>query len=157
MRNIKFRGKDKKGKWYFGDLSRNEDSFFITSTGLSLSKQVDPQTIGQLTDLQDINGLDIYEGDIIWNPKSKEIYEVAMIDGAFRVLEDGFKGEDLYWTLGHGDFKVIGNIHDDQIFKTEEEYENAKQKLIDDFDRGVFKRQIEIASILKQSKWINKT
>ena len=110
MRKIKFRGRDRDGKWYFGNLKVREDDPTWATVAAWI---VDPETVGEFTDLQDSEGVDVFEGDIIQNADHlKEIYEVAMIDGAFRILEEGFKGEDLYWTLGHGNFKVIGNIHD---------------------------------------------
>ena len=110
MRKIKFRGRDRDGKWYFGNLKLREDDPTWAAVAAWV---VDPETVGEFTGLQDINGVDIYEGDIIQSVNHlTEIFEVAMIDGAFRILAEGFKGEDLYRTLKHDNFKVIGNIHD---------------------------------------------
>ena len=100
MRKIKFRGRDRDGKWYFGNLKLREDDPTWAAVAAWV---VDPETVGEFTGLQDINGVDIYEGDIIQDKN---------LDGAFRILAEGFKGEDLYWTLKHDNFKVIGNIHD---------------------------------------------
>ena len=113
MRKIKFRGKDiESGKWLFGSLVTHRDDTAFLADGF-IQSQVDPQTVGEFTGLQDVAGKDIYEGDIIQSVNHlTEIFEVAMIDGAFRILAEGFKGEDLYRTLKHDNFKVIGNIHD---------------------------------------------
>ena len=63
MRTIKFRGKSAlNGKWLFGYLSwyQEEDSGrFING------KLVDSGTVGQFIGLYDIEGKEIYEGDIV--------------------------------------------------------------------------------------------
>ena len=135
MREIKFRGKAKCGDWAYGNLVKIPNEILIVTSVPFAFKEKDPEhwkimeyngiknsitvycvlskTVGEFTDLQDSEGVDVFEGDIIQNADHlKEIYEVAMIDGAFRILAEGFKGEDLYWTLKHDNFKVIGNIND---------------------------------------------
>lgn len=61
MRTIKFRGKSAlNGKWLFGYLSWYQDpDRFING------KLVDSETVGQFTGLYDIEGKEIYEGDIV--------------------------------------------------------------------------------------------
>lgn len=62
MRTIKFRGKSavNKNKWLFGYLSWYQDpDRFING------KLVDFETVGQFTGLHDIEGKEIYEGDIV--------------------------------------------------------------------------------------------
>lgn len=71
MREIKFRGKNSKGVWIYGDLLHNRGETFIAPIGIAnpLSTANDykviARTIGEYTGLTDSSGKDIFEGDIL--------------------------------------------------------------------------------------------
>lgn len=76
-RTIKFRGKSlvdigniKKGDWVYGGISYDTDRVWIDIPYIG-QVLVDPETIGQFTELYDNTKKEIYEGDIV----SKEVFD----------------------------------------------------------------------------------
>ena len=131
MRRIKFRGKcvaDSKyaGQWVYGgysepqeDCKQNEGLITVYLGGSSTCKyHVIPNTIGQFTGLCDINGKEIYEGDIIKSSHGTIHYIVYDNDLAcFKAVVARYNPSNEYSNLSKGwiahlDEEVIGNIHD---------------------------------------------
>lgn len=127
MREILFRGKgDSKyndGSWQYGYLCIDKDGDYQIR-GSCWSRTVLPETVGQYTGLEDINGKKIFEGDIVlgvgglpWliafelnafvaKDYSMEIY--------FSLAEQwDYNWEDKKYIQPSDKFEVIGNIYDD--------------------------------------------
>lgn len=116
MRQIKFRAQDiASNKWLYGDLRHHKDDVCIFEQGGNKGEQVKRDTVGQFTGLRDINGKDIYEGDILdVNYADEESYlEVRFVRGVFAFLWDGDLDDEFPCNAPtHEWAKVIGNIYD---------------------------------------------
>lgn len=116
MREIKFRAKDiASNKWLFGDLRHHKDDVCIFDQGGTKGEQVKRETVGQFTGLRDINGKDIYEGDILdVSYADEESYlEVRFVRGVFAFLWNGDIDDEFPCNAPtHEWAKVIGNIYD---------------------------------------------
>ncbi|OKP91402.1 YopX family protein [Paenibacillus sp. P32E] len=112
-REIKFRGKDVAGEWHYGLLTvlpksvrmLQKGSYISNDAGLPFAYQVRPETVGQYTGLQDKNGREIYEGDILhWNIGFDMYSAVECQDGSF------WSGETL--LADSLEEEVVGNIYE---------------------------------------------
>lgn len=117
MRQIKFRAQDvASNKWLYGDLRHHKDDVCIFEQGGTKGEQVKRDTVGQFTGLRDINGKDIYEGDILDVSYADEdsYLEVRFVRGVFAFLWNGDLDDEFPCNAPtHEWAKVIGNIYDD--------------------------------------------
>lgn len=148
-REVKFRGRNPLTKqWEYGflitvdlsseKLSKNltaiikENAWYEPSEGIGGFKLVEPQTVGQYTGLNDKNGKQIYEGDIVHIVGKTRVTEnIKDSQGVFYItVEEGNWGFDFNWEHIKGyacsthimgctdndnrmdNVEVIGNIHD---------------------------------------------
>ena len=113
MRKILFRGKRlDNGEWVYGllvDILKECARLRMVVNGFVKYITVKSSTIGQYTGLTDKNGKKIFEGDIIFDPETKENYIVEFDEGGF-CAGDMFL--QAYISFDEFDSEVIGNIHD---------------------------------------------
>lgn len=108
-REIKFRGLRLDGNgWVYGDLLSRFKMTLLHNVrnGRTCYEVITPESVGQFTGLQDKNGVDTYDHDII--KYLGKIYEIRYFDSAY-----GFFIDDVHhgWISSSIEFEVIGNIH----------------------------------------------
>ena len=108
MREIKFRAWlkgvfDEEGDMVYFDLFSTDGNYIVNEERSVLGGDA----VMQYTGLKDVNGKEVYEGDIVKANKIGKNYEVKFKKGAF------YAGDNLlHQFLNHMDCEVIGNIYE---------------------------------------------
>lgn len=125
MREIKFRGKAINGDWVYGLLTKKKIrnsgtiSCAIATGNCSLGETVPviEETIGEFTGCKDINGVEIYDGDIL---KDNYGHTCPLIraDGGWRMdypkYHDAVPFIFAYPYIQMFGIEVVGNIFEDK-------------------------------------------
>lgn len=128
-RELKFRGiSTKTGRFIYGDLINNPEFETTVAIGLFDNQpgngidtppyhsydlfEVKSDTIGQFTGLNDKNGKEIYECDIL-KDKYSDLYIVHFKNGAF-VYKSITEKLDLFYNLSNSNIEceIVGNIYE---------------------------------------------
>lgn len=118
MREIIFRGiSTTTGEWHYGNLtiltnadftSHDKGSYISNRTGgRPFAHQVLPETVSQYTCFKDIDDNEIYEGHIL---DDDDRFAVYFRRGSF-FAANYYEETDLDFILKLGEFKIIGDIH----------------------------------------------
>lgn len=123
-KQFKFRGKSKNG-WIYGDLIHNREKVYIAPLGIAnpLSSPddfvVDENTVCQYTGFDDVDGTEIYDGDLVYSTCNEEESEKVCV-GYYNCLL-AFMPLDMYGTprmvkpYDFYGYKVAGNIFDNNL------------------------------------------
>ena len=90
MKVYKFRGKSfESGKYVYGDLIQGDNGVYIRRWSDNAQIEVDNDTIAQFTGECDINGEELYEGDVLEFDYDGVHYEYTIELWGFALAEDG--------------------------------------------------------------------
>lgn len=113
-RIIKFRAQDEDKIWHFGNYDQDNQEIFYTHIDADGCHRahipIVPCTVGEFSGFKDIDGVEIYEGDILKG--ADLIVKVVWENGHFLAYDLDEISDYLDFLLNTFRLKVIGNIHD---------------------------------------------
>jgi len=132
MRKIKFRGQRKKdGRWIYGAYIPNDCTYWTEPSIADMNHrfEIRPETLGEYTGFNDLEGTEIYEGDILQLDDTGDIEGFLIVN--FGDNEGTMWGRENYGffitftnaklnKINRQDFmywfrkgvRVVGNVHD---------------------------------------------
>lgn len=121
MREIKFRGRtldEKPVHWVYGYLNNDEGGLYICQP-FNAKVYVDPETVGQFTGMEDVNGSQIYEGDVVElkNWDGNKVRGVVVHDDRYAMF--GIARYNDIHNILHKKPKLVGNVFDNKKFHKE--------------------------------------
>ena len=120
MREIEFRGMDKDGDWYHGDLLHHDNNVLIIVDGFGRQHKIVNETLGQFTGYYDCKCIKIYEGDILQDTQLEDwLFKVEWQYDCFVAIGNPDVVGKLYgWSLdsllNRASHKIVGNIHNNK-------------------------------------------
>jgi hypothetical protein len=116
MRQVKFRGLLQSGVFIYGSYVTDEKDYHAIlrehpdDSLQMLNTPVIPESVGQLTGLQDKNGVDICEGDVIDYGQGR-FAEIVYWKGRFTMKGLNFSDGTPSCIVDFYTYPVVGNIH----------------------------------------------
>ena len=133
MRDIKFRGKRMKdGKWIYGAYIPPDCTYweYPSIADNNHRFEIEPETLGQYTGYKDVDGNEIYEGDVLevsfFDAESEDRHFRGIVNlcgmGMWEIMEPDASSHLLGSVMGRDFFKakIIGNIYDNPKLLEEE-------------------------------------